>query len=375
VKGTSPVKPNLLGLPRARLEEFFAARGEPAFRASQLMKWVHARGVTDIDAMTDLSRKLRHELREVCELSVPTCVAEQASSDGTIKWLLRLDDQNAIETVFIPEPGRGTLCVSSQVGCALDCTFCATARQGFNRNLSAAEIVGQLWFARRALAAKLSSETSVTNVVMMGMGEPLLNFDNVVDAMRLMIDDHAYGLGKRKVTLSTSGLVPALDRLRDAVDVSLAVSLHAPDDELRTRLVPLNRKYPIAELLAACRRYVAGKERKVVVTFEYVMLDGVNDSETHARQLAHLLREIPAKVNLIPFNPFPGSVYRRSSEDAINRFRRVLQEQGIITVTRRPRGEDINAACGQLAGQVQDRSHRQQHFIRLQVRQQREALA
>jgi 23S rRNA (adenine2503-C2)-methyltransferase len=374
VKSAS-TKPNLLGFSRARLEAFFAARAEAPFRASQVIKWIHARGVTDFNAMTNLSLKLRATLRAGCEIAVPECASEQVSADGTMKWLLRLDDQNAIETVFIPEPGRGTLCVSSQVGCALDCTFCATARQGFNRNLTAAEIVGQLWFAKQALAARSGDDVGITNVVMMGMGEPLLNFENVVDALRLMIDDHAYGLGKRKVTLSTSGLVPAIDKLKDAIDVSLAVSLHAPNDELRTQLVPLNRKYPIAPLLAACRRYVAGKERKVVVTFEYVMLDAVNDSESHAHELAGLLRGLPAKVNLIPFNPFAGSLYRRSSEGAVNRFRTILQEKGIVTVTRRPRGEDIDAACGQLAGQVRDRSHRAAHFVRLQARAQREVVA
>ncbi|MBA2409401.1 MAG: 23S rRNA (adenine(2503)-C(2))-methyltransferase RlmN [Gammaproteobacteria bacterium] len=361
-------KLNLLGLPRARLEEFFKRFNEPAFRATQLVKWVHRQGVTDFDAMTDLSLKLRAQLRETGEIVTPACVTEQASADGTIKWLLRLDDANAIETVFIPEPGRGTLCISSQVGCALDCTFCSTARQGFNRNLSAAEIVGQLWFARRALQGRPGYEAGVTNIVLMGMGEPLLNLDNVVDAMHLMIDDHAYGLGKRKVTLSTSGVVPALDKLKDRIDVSLAVSLHAPEDALRDRLVPLNRKYPIHTLLAACRRYIKDKDRKAVVTFEYVMLDGINDSQTQAGQLARLLRDIPAKVNLIPFNPFPAALYRRSGDAAIDRFRDVLQRHGIVTVTRRTRGGDIDAACGQLAGRVQDRSHRQQHFIRLAAR-------
>ncbi len=372
MKALPTTRLNLLGLPRTRLEEFFVARGEAPFRAAQVMKWIHRHGIKDFAQMTDLSLQLRSVLHEVAEVAVPACIMEQISSDGSIKWLLRLDDENAIETVFIPESGRGTLCVSSQVGCALDCTFCSTARQGFNRNLSAAEIIAQLWFARQALRSKPEYAVGVTNVVMMGMGEPLLNFDNVVDAMRLMIDDHAYGLGKRKVTLSTSGVVPALDRLKDTIDVSLAISLHAPNDELRTRLVPLNRKYPIHELLAACRRYVAGKERKISVTFEYVMLEAVNDSQGHARQLARLLRDIPAKVNLIPFNPFPGGLYRRSSIATIDRFRAVLQESGLVTIKRRPRGEDIDAACGQLAGRVQDRSHRQQHFIRLQARRDRE---
>jgi 23S rRNA (adenine2503-C2)-methyltransferase len=377
MKSSQTSKFNLLGLPRVRLEEFFAARGEQAFRAAQVMKWIHRFGVIDFDAMTDLSLKLRAELRESAEVRMLKCVAEQTSSDGTIKWLFRLDDENAIETVFIPECGRGTLCVSSQVGCALDCTFCATARQGFNRNLSTAEIIGQLWFAIQALRLRSGNHTRVTNAVLMGMGEPLLNFGNVVDALRLMMDDYAYGLSKRRVTLSTSGVVPALDKLRDTIDVSLAVSLHASDDELRNRLVPLNRKYPIKELLAACRRYIAGHKRKVAVTFEYVMLDAVNDSPSHARRLARLLLGMPAKVNLIPFNPFPESHYRRSSEATIERFRAILRENGIVTVTRRTRGEDIDAACGQLAGRVLDCSHRQQHFIRLEARlaHDREAIA
>jgi 23S rRNA (adenine2503-C2)-methyltransferase len=368
-------KPNLLGLSRAGLEEFFAARGERAYRAVQVMKWIHRRGLTDFQAMSDLSLQLRIELYETAEIVVPQCAAEQMSSDGTIKWLLKLDGENAIETVYIPEPGRGTLCVSSQVGCALDCTFCATARQGFNRNLSAAEIIGQLWFARQTLLARGDGNPGVTNVVMMGMGEPLLNFDNVVEAMRLMMDDYAYGIGKRKVTLSTSGVVPAIDRLKDTLDVSLAVSLHAPDDALRTRLVPLNRKYPIEQLLAACRRYVDSKGRKALVTFEYVMLAGVNDSPAHARQLAALLRALPAKVNLIPFNPFAGADYRRSDEIAIERFLSILHDRGLRTVTRKTRGGDISAGCGQLAGRVHDRSHRQRHFVRLYARARPEATA
>jgi 23S rRNA (adenine2503-C2)-methyltransferase len=369
VKASPTTKRNLLGLPRTRLEAFFAGCGEAPFRATQIVKWIHRRGVIDFGAMTDLSLKLREHLHQTAEILAPECITEQTSADGSIKWLLRLDNENAVETVFIPEPGRGTLCVSSQVGCALDCTFCSTARQGFNRNLTAAEIIAQLWFAKQALPTRTSGATGVTNVVLMGMGEPLLNFNNVVDAMQLMTDDHAYGLGKRKVTLSTSGVVPALDKLKDTIDVSLAVSLHAPIDELRNRLVPINRKYPIAELLAACRRYVESQERKAGVTFEYVMLDAVNDLPIHARQLAKLLRDMPAKVNLIPFNPFPGSSYRRSTPAAIDQFRAILQQSGIVSITRRPRGEDIDAACGQLAGKVQDRSHRQQHFVRLQARE------
>ncbi len=360
---------NLLGMSRPKLEAFFVERGEKSFRASQLLKWVHGRGVADFSAMTDLSKDLRARLlREAC-LAMPRLVTERCSGDGTRKWVLALDDGNAIETVFIPESGRGTLCVSSQVGCALDCTFCATARQGFNRNLDAAEIIAQLWFARRALQDPPGGASPVTNVVLMGMGEPLLNLDNVVDALQIMLDDHAYGLSKRRVTVSTAGLVPAMDRLKARIDVSLAVSLHAPDDVLRDRLVPLNRRYPIAELLAACRRFVADKHRKHTVTMEYVMLQGVNDSLAQARTLARLLRDMPCKVNLIPFNPFPGTRFRRSDPGTVERFGEVLHGHGITTITRRPRGQDIDAACGQLVGQVRDRARRQTHFLRLDAEQ------
>ncbi len=359
-------KINLLGLTRQQLEAFFAERGEKSFRASQLMKWIHQQGVTDFDAMTNLSVALRQRLNQEAEIRAPELVTEQCSADGTRKWVLRLEGDNAIETVFIPESDRGTLCVSSQVGCALDCTFCSTARQGFNRNLTSAEIIAQLWFARRALNDSAESADKITNVVMMGMGEPLLNFNNSVAAMELMLEDFAYGLSKRKVTLSTSGVVPAIDRLKQVIDVSLAVSLHAPNDELRDQLVPLNRKYPIKELLAACRRYIDGKNHKHTITFEYVMLDGVNDSVEQAYQLAKLIRNLPSKVNLIPFNPFPGTGYKRSSQIIIDRFRDILQQNGLTTITRRPRGDDIDAACGQLVGKVQDRSRRAQHFMRLE---------
>lgn len=355
---------NLLDLDRPDLEAFFRSLGEKPFRASQVMKWIYHRGVTDFEAMTDLGRALRARLSAVAEVRAPEVVLDQPSADGTHKWLIRVDSGNCIETVFIPETDRGTLCVSSQVGCALDCSFCATARQGFNRNLSVAEIIGQVWVAHRALVSRHGEARPITNVVMMGMGEPLLNFANVVKAMDLMQDDLAYGLSRRRVTLSTSGVVPALYRLREVSDVSLAVSLHAPSDELRNQLVPLNRKYPIAELLEACRHYIAGKPHRRI-TWEYVMLDGVNDSDAHAHALARLVADIPSKVNLIPFNPFPGTQYRRSPAIRISRFRDILLGHDLTTITRRTRGEDIDAACGQLAGMVQDRSRRQQRMARV----------
>lgn len=367
---------DLLGMTREQLGSWFAERGEKTFRASQLMKWIYHRGVTDFGAMTDLGRGLRAALRETAAIRLPQIINEQHASDGARKWLLRFDDGNAVETVFIPENDRGTLCVSSQAGCALTCTFCSTARQGFNRNLTASEIIAQVFLAEHALRAERGQNgmtppaitPAITNIVMMGMGEPLLNFEHVVAAMRLMLDDDGYGLGKRRVTLSTSGIIPAIDRLRETLDVSLAVSLHAPNNPLRDQLVPLNRKYPIEQLLAACRRYVSGKPRKQKLTFEYVMLDGVNDSPAQARELGELLRDWPAMVNLIPFNPFPGARYRRSSLAAIDAFRDVLMRGGIVTVTRRPRGEDIDAACGQLVGEVRDRSRREWHFARLEQR-------
>ncbi len=365
--GESPEleRTNLLGLSGSELKEFFLANAEPAFRASQLMKWVHQRGLADFSKMTDLSRSLRERLSAMAEIKAPEIVLEQASADGTLKWLLRLDDGNCIETVFIPEENRGTLCVSSQVGCALDCTFCSTARQGFNRNLSSAEIVGQLWLARSRLKDVKDSVRSISNVVFMGMGEPLLNYDAVVSAMSLMLDDLAYGLGKRRVTLSTSGVIPAMDRLKDALDVSLAVSLHAPNNPLRDRLVPLNKKYPLEQLLPACKRFVSSKSRKNSVTFEYVMIKDVNDHPEHARELVRLLRDIPSKINLIPFNPFPQTRFQRSDPGSIDRFREILIASGLHTITRKTRGEDIDAACGQLAGKVIDRSRRKERFDRL----------
>jgi 23S rRNA (adenine2503-C2)-methyltransferase len=349
-------KRNILDLSRTDLEAFFADLGEKPFRATQVLKWIYQHGVSDFDAMTNLSKALRSKLGEIADIRLPRVVTSQRSSDGTHKWVLEIDSGNHIETVFIPEQDRGTLCVSSQVGCALACSFCSTAQQGFNRNLSTAEIIGQLWVANRELGFDPQGQRIISNVVMMGMGEPLLNFDNVVRAMSLMMDDFAYGLSKRRVTLSTAGVIPALDRLRDVSDVSLALSLHAPNDELRNRLVPLNRKYPIADLIAACKRYVGSDRRRITV--EYVMLDGVNDSEQHARELVRLLKDVPAKVNLIPFNPFPATQYRRSPDTAINRFRNILMQHDLTTITRKTRGDDIDAACGQLVGKVVDKTKR-----------------
>ncbi|MFO1422959.1 MAG: 23S rRNA (adenine(2503)-C(2))-methyltransferase RlmN [Candidatus Competibacteraceae bacterium] len=351
-------KTNLLELDRRDLEAFFVALGEKPFRATQVMKWIYHERITDFAAMTNLSKALRERLAECAEIRPPEVILDHASRDGSHKWLIRLDSGNSIEMVFIPEPGRGTLCVSSQIGCPLDCSFCATARQGFNRNLAVAEIIGQVWQASRLLGERRNGDRIITNIVLMGMGEPLLNFEAVVKAMDLMQDDLGFGISKRRVTLSTAGVVPALYRLREVAEVSLAVSLHAPDDALRNELVPLNRKYPIAELLAACRYYIADKPYRRI-TWEYVLLDGVNDTEAHARALAALIKDIPSKVNLIPFNPFPNTHYRRSGPEAIARFQAILMAQDLTVVTRKTRGDDIAAACGQLAGQVQARGRRQ----------------
>ena len=347
-------KVNLLNLDRHDLEGFFVALGEKPFRAVQIMKWIYHERVSDFAAMTNLSKALRERLAQCAEIRPPEVIVDQASADGSHKWLVRLDSGNSIETVFIPEPERGTLCVSSQIGCPLDCAFCATAQQGFNRNLTVAEIIGQVWQASQRLGERRNGERIITNVVLMGMGEPLLNFDNVVKAMKVMQDDLGFGVSKRRVTLSTAGVVPALYRLREVADVSLAVSLHAPDDALRSELVPLNRKYPISELLAACQHYIANKPHRRI-TWEYVLLEGVNDSEQHARALAALIKPIPSKVNLIPFNPFPRTRYRRSSPAVIARFQAVLMAHDLTVMTRKTRGDDIAAACGQLAGQVQAR--------------------
>jgi 23S rRNA (adenine2503-C2)-methyltransferase len=348
---------NLLGLTPPELQAFCTALGEKPYRAKQLLRWIHRAGVESFDAMSDVSKAFRAQLGETALIAAPAVRRDTLAADGTRKWLLDVGTGNAIETVFIPERARGTLCISSQAGCALECSFCSTGRQGFNRNLSVAEIIGQLWLANRALPRGAATERPVTNVVMMGMGEPLANFDNVVAAMQLMLDDGAYGLSRRRVTLSTSGLVPAIDRLADACPVALAVSLHAPNDALRDELVPINRKFPIRELMKACLRYLEKAPRNFVM-FEYVMLDGVNDSVGHARELTRVVADVPCKLNLIPFNPFPGSGYARSPWDAIERFRDVLVKADITTTIRRTRGDDIDAACGQLAGEVQDRTRR-----------------
>ena len=354
---------NLLGLGRQELTAYCATLGEKPFRAKQLLHWIHQSGVADFSAMTDISKVLRERLTLEASITSPAVVRDTVAGDGTRKWLLDVGTGNAIETVFIPETSRGTLCVSSQAGCALECSFCATGRQGFNRNLSVAEIIGQLWWANKCLGAfeglNKGDARVISNIVMMGMGEPLANFDNVVAAMRLMLDDDAYGLSRRRVTLSTSGLVPALDRLADACPVALAVSLHAPNDTLRNELVPINKKYPIRELFAACVRYIAKAPRDFVM-FEYVLLEGVNDSVAQAHELVETVKSVPCKINLIPFNPFAGSGYTRSKPEAVARFRDVLLRAGLVATTRKTRGDDIAAACGQLAGQVADKTRRAQ---------------
>ena len=349
--------PNLLDYDLPGLTSYFAELGEKPFRAKQVMRWMHHFGAADFDAMSDLAKSLREKLKQEAIITPPRMMTEQASADGTRKWLLDAGNQNGVETVYIPDGTRGTLCVSSQVGCALECTFCSTGRQGFNRNLSVAEIIGQLWYANHALGRDPKGERVISNVVMMGMGEPLANYANVVTALNIMLDDNAYGLSRRRVTVSTSGIVPAMDRLREDCPVALAVSLHAPNDTLRNEIVPINQKYPLAELMAACQRYLERAPRDFI-TFEYVMLDGVNDKPEHARQLIELVRDVPCKFNLIPFNPFPNSGYRCSRFDAIHRFRDMLVQAGHIVTTRKTRGEDIEAACGQLAGQVQDKTKR-----------------
>lgn len=369
-RAVEPGRTNLFDLDRVSLERFFEETlGEKKFRAHQVMKWIHHRYVTDFNDMTDLGKALRAKLEQHAVVQVPQVVFDKASTDGTHKWLLGMDPKNAIETVFIPDKGRGTLCVSSQVGCALNCTFCSTATQGFNRNLSTAEIIGQVWVAARHLGNVPHQQRKLTNVVMMGMGEPLANFDNVVRAMSIMRDDLGYGLANKRVTLSTAGMVPMIDRLGEESDVSLAVSLHAPNDELRSELVPLNKKYPIEQLMEACVRY-ALRKRGSSVTFEYTLMKGVNDQPQHARQLLRLLRQFDnavqmkdaAKVNLIPFNPFPGTRFERPDEVAIRAFQKLLNDAGMIAPVRRTRGDDIDAACGQLKGQVMDRTRRQAEF-------------
>ncbi len=356
---------NLLNFNYSQMRQFMNDCGEKPYRAQQLMQWIHQVGLSDFSQMNNLSKSLRQKLSSIAEIRLPELVSCQTSHDGTHKWLLKLDCGNCIETVYIPESTRGTLCVSSQVGCALNCSFCSTAKQGFNRNLTTAEIIGQVWFAVRELSTQQGvHDKKVTNVVMMGMGEPLLNFDNVVAAMDIMMDDYAYGLSKKRVTLSTSGVIPDMERLRDVSPVSLAVSLHAPTDELRNVLVPINKKYPLKQLMDICRHYF-NDEPKRKVTFEYVMLKDVNDQPEHADQLIKLLSNVPAKVNLIPFNPFPLTQYERSSQKTIDAFRDRLIAKGINTITRKTRGDDIDAACGQLAGEVKDRTSRSQRWQKL----------
>ena len=359
---------NLFDLDRKALTDFLVSLGEKPFRAKQILKWLYQHNVRDIGAMTDVSKNTRSRLLECATTVLPSVQQAQLSQDGTAKWLFELHDGNCIETVYIPEADRGTLCVSSQVGCALDCSFCSTGRQGFNRNLSVSEIIGQVWLATNLLAQDpRTAEQRITNIVMMGMGEPLLNYSKLVPSLSLMMDDLAYGLSKRRVTVSTSGVIPAMDKLTAEVDISLAVSLHAPNDALRDELVPVNKKYPIEQLMEACWRYVEGDEavsqRKKHVLFEYVMLSGVNDQAEQAHELANLLRGFPGKVNLIPFNPFPQSGYKRSSRNAVERFARILNDAGILTLKRTTRGDDIDAACGQLAGDIDDRSRRHVKFM------------
>jgi len=348
---------NLLDLDGAQLTGFVVGLGEKPFRARQLKRWMHRFGESDFARMSDLAKSLREKLVGTASVLPPRIVSDSVAGDGTRKWLLDVGKGNAVDAVFIPETNRGTLCISTQAGCTLACQFCSTGRQGFNRNLSVAEIIGQLWLANRELGSIPGGERVISNVVLMGMGEPLLNFDNTVSALKLMIDQDAYGLSRRRVTLSTSGIVPMIDRLREECPVALAVSLHAPNDALRDRLMPINRKYPLAELLAACCRYLERAPRDFI-TFEYVMLEGVNDTEEHAHQLADLVSRIPCKINLIPFNPFPNSGFVRSPRRVIDRFSEILNAAGIVTTTRKTRGDEIDAACGQLAGKIQDRTRR-----------------
>ncbi|MGA9575337.1 MAG: 23S rRNA (adenine(2503)-C(2))-methyltransferase RlmN [Lysobacterales bacterium] len=352
---------NLLVFVEVGLRDFFVSIGEKPFRAQQILKWVYHHAVTDFELMTDLGIALRQKLNLIAEIKLPEILQEQRSVDGTVKWLIGFHGGNAVETVYIPEPRRGTLCVSSQVGCALNCTFCSTGAQGFARNLTTAEIIGQVWLAAQALGHERNGRRQITNIVMMGMGEPLLNFDAVAPALSLMRNDLGFGFACKRVTVSTAGLVPGIYRLLDTIDVALAVSLHSPIDEVRTELVPLNRKYPIAELMQACRDYVSDK-RKRTVTFEYTLIDGVNDHPEHARKLVKLLRTVPSKLNLIPFNPFPGTRYRCSTPDRIARFQEIVMRGDLIATVRKTRGEDIDAACGQLVGKVKDRTKRSERI-------------
>jgi 23S rRNA (adenine2503-C2)-methyltransferase len=365
VVDTATARVNLLDFDEAGLRAYFESIDEKPFRAQQVLKWVFHHAETDIGAMTDLGIALRNKLKLIAEIRLPEILREQRSNDGTVKWLIGFRGGNAVETVYIPEPKRGTLCVSSQVGCALNCSFCSTGAQGFARNLTCSEIIGQVWLAAKSLGHERNGQRRITNIVMMGMGEPLLNFEAVVPAMSLMRNDLGFGFAAKRVTLSTAGLVPGIRRLRETLDVALAVSLHSPVDDVRTELVPLNRKYPIAELMQACRDYVSEKHKRSV-TFEYTLIDGVNDHPEHARKLVKLLRTVPSKLNLIPFNPFPGTKYRCSSKDRILQFQEIVMRGGLIATVRKTRGEDIDAACGQLVGKVQDRTKRSER-IKLQM--------
>lgn len=362
-----PAKINLLGLDYKGMQAFFESIGEKPYRAQQVLQWIHSFGIQDFSAMTNLSKELRKYLSQIAEITLPKILHEKTAEDGTSKWVIQLHDGNCIETVFIPARTRGTLCISSQVGCVLNCDFCSTGKQGFNRNLTTAEIISQLWIAVRSLSKDNGAhDHAVTNVVMMGMGEPLLNFDNLIPALNLMRDERAYGLSKYRVTVSTAGIIPGMQALREMTDVALAVSLHAPNNALRDKLVPLNKKYPLEELMAACKDYFKDEPRRSI-TMEYVMLAGVNDQPEHAKQLVKLLQDVPAKVNLIPFNPFPHTTYQRSDIDTIERFCDILMRAGINTTVRRTRGDDIDAACGQLVGQVQDRTRRSERYLKARL--------
>lgn len=355
---------NLMGLTLAQLEQFFLDMGEKKYRGAQVVKWIHQRGVSDIDAMSDISKVLRDKIKQVATIRAPEITYTNTSKDGTVKWIMTMPGGSSVETVYIPEDGRGTLCVSSQIGCALDCSFCSTGKQGFNRDLSAAEIIGQVWLAAKHFdKPDEKRERRITNVVMMGMGEPLLNFDNVIPAMNLMMEDNAYGISKRRVTLSTSGVVPQIDKMIGVTDVCLALSLHAPDDELRSQLVPLNKRYNIQMVIDACNRYMASLSEVRVVTIEYTLMDGINDAIHQAEALAVLLKQLPCKINLIPFNPFPNSGYERPSNTRMTHFRDVLKGAGHNVTIRKTRGDDIDAACGQLIGQVADITRRSEKFI------------
>lgn len=359
-------KQNLLGMPRSKMEQFFESIGEKKFRANQVVQWIHQFGVSDFSQMTNISKSLRARLAEVAEVREPEVVYHNVSSDGTSKWVMRMDGGSSIETVLIPEAGRATLCVSSQIGCTLNCSFCSTGKQGFNRNLSAHEIIGQVWVALRSFGGwDRTKEKPITNIVMMGMGEPLMNFDNVVDAMDIMMDDFGYCISKRRLTLSTAGVVPAIDRLGDVTDVSLAISLHAPTDDLRDTLVPINKKWPIRELLAACHRYLDKLPDRRKITVEYTLIKGLNDQPEHARKLAKILGSLPCKVNLIPFNPFPQSGYQKPDKNQVELFKNSLLKNGLVTTVRSTRGDDIDAACGQLVGMVEDRTRRSERYIPL----------